>query len=78
MAYRDDARRFTDQEAHLLVHAADMGGWLAVSYSRGDYEQPMNALLRDGLFRRSGSGGWHRHELTAAGVRMAAVLAAPR
>jgi hypothetical protein len=67
-------RVFTEVEQHLLTHAAAMGGWLAVSYSRGDYEKPMAGLLREGLFRRAERAGFHVHELTAAGEWAAAKL----
>jgi hypothetical protein len=67
-------RRFTDAEAHLLTHAAAMGGWLAVSYSRNGYDKAMAALLRDGFFQWAERDGWRRHELTATGLHAAADL----
>ncbi len=67
-------RPFSDVEKHLLTHAAAMGGWLSVSYSSGDYDEPMCALLRDGLFRREPRDGRGVHQLTAAGVRAVEAL----
>lgn len=59
-----------DTRTHLLTHAADMGGWLTVTYPDGIDDGPgtINALAAAGLFRfdTNGTGRWVLTEPGAA------------
>lgn len=69
---------FNPAEAHLLTHAAAMGGWLSTSYSLRGYDWAIRRLLSAGYFRLDQLGGKPVHRLTSRGSAAAARLGAAR